>query len=141
MLDQHNDLEQIKEFITAHPAVALATASADGHPNGTIIYCMVSDDGTLDFMTLSDTSKAKDLAENPRATVVAFDVAAGITAKVGGSVNQMTDTNQQVQLFNWIMAATARIEGDRLPPVTQLHAGAYSYYRVTPEQWVLSSYS
>src|SRR4051812_21519753 len=55
----------------AHPnAMALATADADGQPSVRHVLLKGLDERGLEFHTNYDSRKGRDLAENPRASVV-----------------------------------------------------------------------
>jgi pyridoxamine 5'-phosphate oxidase len=70
-------------------AMTLATAAADGTPDGRIVLLKdVGPDG-FTFFTNYDSAKGQELAENPRATLVFFWAALERQVRVSGTVTRV----------------------------------------------------
>ncbi|MEO1008579.1 MAG: pyridoxamine 5'-phosphate oxidase [Planctomycetota bacterium] len=76
-------------------AMALATASANGHPSVRIVLCRTIDveRGALWFYTNYDSRKGRELAANPRAAVVFHWDAVERQARVEGVVERLSDAD------------------------------------------------
>ncbi|MCC6426180.1 MAG: pyridoxamine 5'-phosphate oxidase [Phycisphaerales bacterium] len=73
-------------------AVALATATPDGHPSVRMVLCRhVEPDGSLMFYTNYDSRKSADLLANPRAAVVFHWDHQGRQARAEGFTVHATD--------------------------------------------------
>ena len=137
---ENNDIKDVKTFLKQHPAVGLATANSDGKPNAALVYCVAGPSDTFEFISLRETTKSKDLFENPKACLVAFDVVEGKTAKIEGVVQEITDTNHQTELFGKVLAVSQQTRGDHLPPITQMQAGEFVFFSIQPERWILTKF-
>ena len=60
--------ESAYEFLGSHELLTLATASTDGKPHATPIF-YVSDRATLHFALAANSTAARNLADNPRASI------------------------------------------------------------------------
>lgn len=81
--------EAVRADLDDANAMTLATASADGTPDGRIVLLKdVGPDG-FTFFTNYDSAKGQDLAANPRATLVFFWAALERQVRVGGTVTRV----------------------------------------------------
>lgn len=71
-------------------AMTLATASKSGEPNARIVLLKGIDARGLTFFTNYDSTKGRELAENPRAVLVAFWRELERQARVGGDVTRVS---------------------------------------------------
>jgi pyridoxine/pyridoxamine 5'-phosphate oxidase len=133
--------EDIVAFIEQHPVVGIATAGVDGDPDAAVVYCVVGADNTFEFITLRQTVKGQHLLENPRISLVAFDALKSIAAKISGSVEEITDVGDQTALFNKVLLVSQQASDGNLPPVTQMHAGEFVFYRLNPEHSSITAFA
>ncbi len=71
-------------------AMTLATASADGRPSARIVLLKTVDEGGFVFFTNYESRKAKELAENPWASLVFLWDPLGRQVRVEGPVEKTT---------------------------------------------------
>lgn len=141
MVTKNDNIQDIAAFIQQHPVVAIATADLQGNPDVSIVYCAVSMDNAFEFITLRETNKGHHLLENPRISLTAFDAKHTVAVKVSGVVEEMTDASQQTELFNKILVVSQMTSDSYLPPVTQMQAGEFVFYRLVAEHAVMTAYS
>lgn len=81
--------EAVRADLADANAMTLATASADGTPDGRIVLLKdVGPDG-FTFFTNYDSAKGRELAANPRATLVFFWAALERQVRVSGAVTRV----------------------------------------------------
>jgi pyridoxamine 5'-phosphate oxidase len=82
--------EAVAAGILEPNAMVLATASADGRPNARSVLLRGLDERGLHFFSNYRSAKGRELAENPRATVVFPWTAMGRQVVATGSVQQLS---------------------------------------------------
>jgi pyridoxamine 5'-phosphate oxidase len=83
--------EAIAAGILEPNAMVLATASADGEPNARSVLLRGLDERGLAFFTNYESTKARELTENPRAAVVFPWIAMGRQVVARGRVERVSD--------------------------------------------------
>jgi pyridoxamine 5'-phosphate oxidase len=76
-------------------AMTLATATKNGKPSARIVLLKDFDDRGFVFFTNYESRKAKDLAENPRACLVAYWLPVKRQVRIEGSVEQVSEKESQ----------------------------------------------
>jgi pyridoxamine 5'-phosphate oxidase len=76
-------------------AMTLATATKDGRPSARIVLLKDFDDRGFVFFTNYESRKAKDLAENPRACLVAYWLPVKRQVRIEGFVEQISETESE----------------------------------------------
>jgi pyridoxamine 5'-phosphate oxidase len=76
-------------------AMTLATATKNGKPSARIVLLKDFDDCGFVFFTNYESRKAKDLAENPRACLVAYWLPVKRQVRIEGSVEQVSEKESQ----------------------------------------------
>ena len=76
-------------------AMTLATATMDGRPSARIVLLKDFDDRGFVFFTNYESRKAKDLAENPRACLVAYWLPVKRQVRIEGSVEQISEKESE----------------------------------------------
>jgi pyridoxamine 5'-phosphate oxidase len=71
-------------------AMTLATATKDGAPSARIVLLKDFDDRGFVFFTNYESRKAKDIAENPRASLVAYWLPIKRQVRIEGTVEQIS---------------------------------------------------
>ena len=100
------DRDPIKQFakwyqeatafgIAETDAMTLATATKDGRPSARIVLLKDFDDRGFVFFTNYESRKAKDLAENPRACLVAYWLPVKRQVRIEGFVEQISETESE----------------------------------------------
>ncbi len=100
------DRDPIKQFakwyqeatafgIAETDAMTLATATKDGRPSARIVLLKDFDDRGFVFFTNYESRKAKELAENPRACLVAYWLPVKRQVRIEGFVEQISETESE----------------------------------------------
>ena len=76
-------------------AMTLATATKDGRPSARIVLLKDFDDRGFVFFTNYESRKAKDLAENPRACLVAYWLPVKRQVRIEGFVEQVSEKESE----------------------------------------------
>src|SRR5262245_22638726 len=83
--------DEIRDGEPDPTAMALATASKEGHPSVRTVLLKSVDDRGFVFYTNFDSRKAQDLAENNHASLLFFWRSAERQVRVDGSVERVSD--------------------------------------------------
>ena len=76
-------------------AMTLATATKDGRPSARIVLLKDFDDRGFVFFTNYESRKGKDLAENPRACLVAYWLPVKRQVRIEGFVEQVSEKESE----------------------------------------------
>jgi len=76
-------------------AMTLATATKDGRPSARIVLLKSFDDHGFVFYTNYESRKAKDLAENPRACLVAYWLPVKRQVRIEGTVEKVSEKESE----------------------------------------------
>jgi pyridoxamine 5'-phosphate oxidase len=82
--------EALKSQLLDVNAMTLATASAKGEPSARTVLLKAADDNGFVFYTNYESAKARDLAENPRASLLFFWAELERQVRINGSVAKTT---------------------------------------------------
>lgn len=109
------------EFLKQNKIGVLATANAEGAPHGTLVYYVIDNDFNLYFVTKLDTTKAKNIAQNPRVAFVVGTKDEPVTAQLQGKAAHFQGPTE-VKLIDQILAI-AHTGNYHWPPILQIQAG------------------
>ncbi len=87
--------EAIAAGIAEADAMTLATATKDGRPSARIVLLKGFDDRGFVFYTNYESRKAQDLAENPRACLVAYWLPVKRQVRIEGTVEQVSEEESE----------------------------------------------
>lgn len=87
--------EAIADGIAEADAMTLATATKDGRPSARIVLLKSFDDHGFVFFTNYDSRKGSDLAENPRACLVAYWLPVKRQVRIEGTVEQISEEESE----------------------------------------------
>jgi pyridoxamine 5'-phosphate oxidase len=82
--------EALKSQLLDVNAMTLATASAKGEPSARTVLLKAADESGFVFYTNYDSAKGRDLAENPRASLLLFWRELERQVRINGSVTKTT---------------------------------------------------
>lgn len=131
----------ISEFIKNHPAGVLATANTGGSPHAACVYFVTDDELNIYFVTKEETTKHKNLQQNPLASLAIYDERAQATLQANGKAEVIKDIELFTELFNRILDISVEGSGVSRPPVSKLFAGNYFMYKLTPHSLRLAEYT
>ena len=142
-----------------HPSIdatvmTLATVNSQGQPNARIVLLKQVDSGDFIFFTNYQGTKAQELENNPRATLVFYRAPLAVQVRIDGDVTRVTRAETEAyfktrprlsQLGAWASQQSEMIESyevlqQRLEAVTRQYEGQdvpcpehWGGYRVSPE--------
>lgn len=87
--------EAIAAGIPEPNAMTLATVSSDGQPSARIVLLKLLDERGLAFFTNYGSRKGREIAENPRASVVFFWAAIERQVRVEGVIEKTTEAESE----------------------------------------------
>ncbi len=123
---------EAKDFLQAHQAGVLSTADRTGNVSGAAIYYLLGHNDKLYILTKSDTNKARNIRNRNEVAFTVFDQEKTKTVQVKGTAEVESDMSIRHYVFSEL--TKPRIyDGEVLtPPLTNIDAGAYVPYRITP---------
>lgn len=124
---------KMKSFLETHSAGVLATASREGIPHAATVYLVIGANVEIYFITRQETTKHRNLSENPNAAIAVFDEASQTTVQAMGMVEEVTDPTLQEYIFSQVVAITRNASGEHQPPLTKLDAGKNVVYQLKPK--------
>ncbi len=127
-------------FLRRHPVGVIATASSAARPHAATVYFAIDDDLNIYFVTKEQTTKHKNLTENPVASIAVFDAENQATLQASGPVEPINDIVKFMRLFAQILDISADTSDSDRPPVSKLFAGDYFMYKLTPTSLRLAEY-
>src|SRR5918993_184274 len=83
-------LEHARDYVAVPEAVALATATSDGRPSARMVLLKGADERGFGFYTNSESRKARELTQNPRAALLFHWQPLGRQVRVEGSVEPVS---------------------------------------------------
>lgn len=122
--------QEIIQYITDHPLMALGTVDEKGHPHGAAVYVYAATAERLYFITKTETKKFKNLLHTPYASVTIGDASENSTLQAGGTTKVVESAiliEKVMQEFTHIYAKSV----DWLPPIAKIRAGAYQVVEIT----------
>jgi general stress protein 26 len=123
---------KMQSFLESHNVGILATASKLGVPHAATMYFVIGPNFQIHFVTRQDTTKHRNISENPQVALAIFDAASQTTVQAMGTVEEVTDTALQANIYNQVLAITKGTSGNHQPPLTKLDAGKYITYQLKP---------
>ncbi|MHA4874923.1 pyridoxamine 5'-phosphate oxidase family protein, partial [Enterococcus faecium] len=84
--------DEALSFLLAHNTGVLATIASDGGPRARLVYYTCDDEFRVYFMSLANTRKAEDIANNAKAAFVVSETSLPRTLQIEGTVEDLTDT-------------------------------------------------
>src|SRR5581483_2415585 len=109
----------------------LSTLSREGHVQGATIYYHF-DDGKFYILTKSDSSKAHNMMAHPQVALTIFDADQIKTVQLQGTARIESDLMTKRFLFDRLVRPRQYGDESLMPPVTQLNAGGFIIFRITP---------
>lgn len=113
---------QLHEFLTRHRLVGLATASKTGVPHASVMYYLLKmGDPHLYFMTGEQSTKYKQILENPHVAFAVGQENPNMELQIQGDVTVLPE-NEAAIIFEQLLAAVRQGPQSEwyIPPVMQL---------------------
>jgi Pyridoxamine 5'-phosphate oxidase/Bacterial PH domain len=132
--------EDALNFLRTHDTGVLSTLGANDEIHGSTVHYAMGASGQLFILTKAGTAKAHAIFAHRQVAFTVYDALAVQTVQLQG-VAQI-EAGQSVKDWAWRMLTRPRLYGDamQLPPVTDLHEGAFMLIRLTPTYVRFSDY-
>ncbi len=110
---------------------ALATVSSDGLPHAATVVYAVDDDFNVYFVTRKNTSKVRNLEQNP---VVSLSIGSAlpIYVQMRGRAERVTDEQERQERLDAVAAAGAGLK-DVWPPILHIGNDDYVLFKIVPD--------
>jgi general stress protein 26 len=135
------DHTKLADQLSKHNIGILATTSTDLKPHAATIYFVTDADFNMYFITRTNTTKCRNLQQNPQAALAIFEAATQKTVQVVGHVSKVEDTAKFDEIYKQIMAITHNTSYKEAPPFSRLEAGGDTViYCLKPQSLRLAEY-
>jgi len=131
---------EAKNFITSHEIAVLSTLSRDNKVQGATVYYHYID-GKFYILTKSDSSKAHNMLANHQVALTIFDADEIKTLQLQGEAEIEGDLAVKRLVFDELVHPRQYKDENLMPPVTQLDAGGFITFRITPTVAIYSDFN
>ncbi len=132
---------RVKGFLQEHPVGVLSTVGGDSASYSTTVYFVADDNLNIYFLSKTETQKVKNIRDNNKVMLVAFETKTQTNIQISGSAYEEKDGPSSQNIFKEIIEAARKTSNAEVPPVSKLLAGAYAAYKIKPNQINYSVYS
>lgn len=126
-------------FVTSHEVAVLSTLSRDNNVQGATVYYRYINDGFY-ILTKSDSSKAHNMLAHHQVALTIFDADEIKTLQLEGDASIEGDSATKRFVFDELVHPRQYQGENLMPPVTQLDAGGFIAFRITPTTVRYSDY-
>ena len=124
--------KKAEAFLNGHESAVLSTIDRTGNIHGAVVYYYPSPDGFIYVLTKAETQKAHNIFAHSQVALTIYDEAKLQTAQLQGHVSVEADPATKQHIFDEIVKLRQYGTEKRLPPVTQLQAGAFIVLKIAP---------
>jgi len=133
-LDAEGKRDEARSFLGDQETGVLSTVS-DGKSRSRLVYYTCDDSFTIFFLTLANTRKVADLAQNPHASFVVSEIDIPRTLQVEGTVEDVTEVaTMNPLLTNFVQELMSKRRRYGLP-LEHFDTAVVKLYQLTPS-WV-----
>lgn len=127
--------QKVLKFLRHHPSGVLSTVDSHNKPWGATIYYIVDDDFKFYFNTRVETSKYKNIENNPYVSLTVTDQDSQTTVQLAGKVSKLS-ADKYMDIVFGKLADQVRPKDDShwRPPLSKLKAGNYMPLQISPSQ-------
>lgn len=123
--------DEARNFLSSREVAVLSTTDRTGNVEGVTIYYLFADD-TFYMITKSDTAKAHNMLANHQVALTIFDADEAKTAQIQGYAEIEADPPTKRVVFDRLIRPRSYEGETRMPPLSQLDAGGFIAFKVTP---------
>jgi len=131
----------IKQFVGSHPDGVIATVTASGQPQASVVYFSVDDTMHFFFTTKNETRKAQNIGKQAHVSVAIHDAATQTVVKLAGLAEQMSDAEETLEVYRKSIHGAQASGPDMVPPIARITAGEFVAYKITPDFLDFTTYS
>lgn len=136
-----NDSDKdITSYLKTHTTAVLATSNSDNIPHASTIYYFLDKEYNFIFLTKTDTTKAKNLIDNPHAALCIYDESDQSTIQIQGSTTYTQDVNIIEEVFGMVISVAVNKSNGHNPPITKIDAGTYIVFTLRPKYIRMGEY-
>lgn len=133
--------DRARDFIQKHPVGVVATSSKSGIPHAAAVYFVLDEELDIYFVTKEQTTKYKNISENPHVSIVMYDAENQSTLQTQGNAELVEDTAKFLKLFSKILNVSSDTSDSDRPPVSKLFAGDYFMFKISPTEVKIAEYT
>lgn len=122
--------KQIFTFLQSKFITVIATITPENKPEAATIYYIVDEDFSMYFIAGNNTSKSKNIINNPNVALVVGTDNIPITAQIEGLAQKVTDLNVIPTLLGRL--AKVSNQNEYAPPAFALSNDNMNIFKVTP---------
>ena len=121
-------------FLKEHDLGVLSTIDRTGNIHGAVVYYIVGEGDKLYILTKSETQKAHNILAHNQLALTVYDANTLQTVQLNGEGEIEADQSIKAKVFMEIVKPRryGNDSEELLPPVTTLHEGGYTIFRITP---------
>ncbi len=123
---------ELRDFLSQHEVGVLSTTDRTGSVQGVTIYYLLGTDDKIYMITKTDTAKAHNMLANHQVALTVFDADEAQTAQIQGYSEIEADIATKQAIFQRLIQPRDYGGESRMPPITQLEAGGFIAFRITP---------
>lgn len=124
--------EDAREFLKQYEVGVLSTTNRTGQAAGAAVYYVLASDDCLYIITKSDTTKAHNMLANHYVSFTVFDPTKIKTAQIQGFAEIEADYEKKRHIFEQLIRFRNYGGEILMPPITQLSAGGFIAFKITP---------
>lgn len=132
--------DQARNFLRSREVAVLSTTDRTGNIEGATIYYLFGDNDKFYILTKSNTSKAHNMLANHQVALTIFDDKEARTAQVQGYAEIEADQSTKQAIFDRLIRPRKYGEETLMPPLTELDAGGFIAFRITPTNVKYTNY-
>ena len=132
--------EAASRYLAAHDTAVLSTVDTADQPGGAVVH-YVFDAGALFVLTKSDTTKARNMMNNPNVALTIHPEGTMQTMQLQAIADVETRTEQQQKIFHAVMKEKHYRGDTQSAPVTMIKDGFFIVFRLQPKKVILTDYS
>ncbi len=132
---------RIYDFLSGNRTGVLAMVDPNGEPHGVVVYYAIDDKFVISFLTKTHTKKYDDLIRNNHVMLVVFEQAGQKVAQITGKAKEIKDSYEINAVAADIFKTSLDTSKSGMPPLVKLEAGAYTAFRITPDQIRMATFA
>jgi len=136
-----NKAEAIKQFVASHPDGVIATVTADGKPQASVVYFSVDDDLHFFFTSKSDTRKTQNIGDQAEVSLTIHEAATQTVVKAAGKAKLLRDQEEVLAVYQRSIHGAQTSGPDTVPPLARISAGEFVAFKITPDFLDFTTYS
>jgi general stress protein 26 len=124
--------KEAEQFLNSHEVAVISTIGRTGTVQGAVVYYYAPGDGRVYFITKAETDKAHNILYSGQVALTIFDEQNLQTLQLEGQAMIENDPDMKQTIFTQLIHSRNYGNEKRMPPITQLHEGAFMVINITP---------